>query len=278
LQTIRLQPVEDTYATHDLRMVHGAEPFFRVGIQPQADRPGSFRKFRTYIRFDLSTIPAGEIVQAQLLLTEVLREEIVGGPVKVAANRLIGIGDPAVCEWQEELLDDTNLSHWRNQEEFTFKGAEVGNQWFFDMTTIVREWLTGNPTRLSRICATCDEDPIECGGSPMSCISQDGVHHFCTQPCMYGRCPAGTTCQEVRLEGRPWELCLNPDAAQELCPAGFAPLGGTLEASCGLILNDPDFGSAEVPIERSVYFSSKEGEAPPELQVTVELPAPPAEE
>ena len=265
--TATLSPVEDTYAVHDDNMVHGMEPLIRVGIEPQESHPGAFRKYRGYLRFDLSGLPMGKVYSARLVLWEESREELQGDPVDVAAHRLIGIGDPEICNWQEETINSTDSSRYRSLEHTTFKGNPEGEEWIFDVTYIAREWLDGNPERTTLVCSECYEPPFVCGGSPMVCASDD-VHSFCTQPCINGRCPEGTECTSVTLPSGDDELCLNPGADQEVCPEGFEAEGLTIEHNCGFIINDPDFGNSENPIERSLYFSSKEGTHMPILELT----------
>ena len=174
-----LTPNHDTFATHNDQTVHGQEPILIVGIEPQecfnsgwnpCDKddleccetgdtynycapPGqcentdptwsSHRKFRGYVRFDLSTVPEGKVVSASLRFQEMDKNEELGGPVNMVVTQLKKIGIPnTICEWDEMVLNDTNGTTWNSLPQnlsLTDDGV-----WNFDVTKAVENWLTGN--------------------------------------------------------------------------------------------------------------------------------------
>ena len=174
-----LTPIHDTYATHDDGLVHGTETWLRVGIEPQECVPGgydpcnndeeccnagsgynycaplgdcgnttpvwtAFRKYRSYLRFDLSNLPEGEIQSALLRLTEVGKVQELGGPFKLTITGLKKIGlDNPICEWNENSLNDTNGTTWSSLPQNLSVTPE--GQWHFDVTKAVRDWVNGDP-------------------------------------------------------------------------------------------------------------------------------------
>jgi hypothetical protein len=174
-----LTPIHDTYATHDDGLVHGFETFLRVGIEPQQCIPGgwdpcddddlecciagssynycappgqcattdpewsSFRKYRSYLRFDLNSLPKGKVLSATLRLTEVGKVQEMGGPFKltITALKKIGLEEPT-CEWYEQTLNDTNGTTWNSLPQ-NLSVSEEG-MWFFDVTKALTDWLNGN--------------------------------------------------------------------------------------------------------------------------------------
>ena len=171
----------DTYATHNDQTVHGSEAAIKVGVEPQecsndgwnpcpdddevccevdwtynfcapdgeceaTDDPtwSAHRKFRGYIRFDVTGLPEGKVVSADLALHEAGKVEKMGGPVKIVIARLkhIGISEP-ICEWDEDVLNDTNGTTWNSLPQslsITEDGA-----WSYDVTKAVVAWLEGDP-------------------------------------------------------------------------------------------------------------------------------------
>ena len=175
----KLTPTHDTYATHNDQTVHGQEPILIVGIEPQEcfnsgwnpcpddDKEccetgetynycappgecenttptwGSHRKFRGYVRFDLSTVPEGKVVSANLRFQEMDKVEDMGGPVNMVVTQLKKIGIPnETCEWDESTLNDTNGTTWNSLPQ-NLSLTEDG-VWNFDVTKAVENWLTGN--------------------------------------------------------------------------------------------------------------------------------------
>ncbi len=222
-----LEPTDDTWATHDDGLVHGAEPLLKVGIEPQGcqsnpeykpcakddkvcckvDAPGynycapegecattppswtAFRKFRMYLRFDLGTIPAGaKLLKATLTLRQDSIVEKQGGPMKVETHGLKKIGLPnPICDWSEDTLNDTNGTTWNNLVQNTSVAPD--GTWSFDVTKAVADWTTGDSDK--------------------------------------------------------------PDSP--------------VLPNCGFMLHDSAFGKADSAIERWALFSSKEGVASPKL-------------
>ncbi len=184
LVEVTLKPTDDTWTTHDDPAVHGLEPMLKVGIERQAclsDKadnictkgapkkeccpgvaetpawcapPGecatatpawdAYRKFRSYLRFDLATVPKGTIVKATLRMRIGVVTEKLGGPVKVVATRLKKIGSPnAVCGWSEATLNDTDGTTWSSLPQNVATEPD-GKSLLFDVTKAVRDWLTGD--------------------------------------------------------------------------------------------------------------------------------------
>ncbi len=172
-----LTPIHDTYATHDDGLVHGFETFIRVGIEPQQCVPGgwnpcekddlecciagsgynycaepgecgntdpswtAFRKFRSYLRFDLNSLPKGKVLSASLRLTEVGKVKELGGPFELRITALKKIGEEEICEWNEQTLNDTNLTTWNSLPQ-NVSVTEDG-VWFFDVSKAVVDWVNG---------------------------------------------------------------------------------------------------------------------------------------
>ena len=181
LTEVTLTPTDDTWATHDDGLVHGLEPALKVGIERQAclvedaknictpkkeccaaaaDVPAycappgecaatepawdAYRKFHTYLRFELATLPKGAIVQAYLRMRIGVATEKLGGPVKVVATRLKKIGSPvAICGWDEDTLNDTNGTTWSSLPQNVAPSPD-GQTLIFDVTKAVRDWTTGD--------------------------------------------------------------------------------------------------------------------------------------
>ena len=183
IEQITLKPAHDTWTTHDDKSVHGAEPILKVGVVPQDCDPldaknyctlkkpaqvccpakdgekafcaekdtcdtavpiwTSFRKFRTYIRFNLNSVPKGTVVKAELRLRVGTVIEKQGGPAKVVVTRLKQIGIPnAMCQWAETELNDTNGTTWSSLPQNI--ATANGQVWIFDVTKAAADWLTGN--------------------------------------------------------------------------------------------------------------------------------------
>ena len=176
-----LEPIHDTWASPDDGIVHGAEPQLKVGIEPKAcgSVPGydpcpkdelvccdaspalnycapegecattdpvwkTFRKFRVYLRFDLSGFPAdAKLVKATLSLRQGEVTQKQGSPPNIEAHRLKSIGfDPAICAWSEATLKDSNGTTWSSLVQ-NLSVADDGT-WSFDVTKAVRDWTTGD--------------------------------------------------------------------------------------------------------------------------------------
>ena len=178
-----LLPEHDTFATHNDNVAHGGEPVIKVGIEPQecflsgwdpcddddmvccetgetynycapSGTCGSsapiwkaHRKFRGYIRFDLSGLPKfpeAKVVSANLRFQEMGKVEELGGPVNVIVTRLKKIGNPdPICEWDEDTLNDTNGTTWNSLPQnlsITPEGA-----WAYDVTQAMTDWLESMP-------------------------------------------------------------------------------------------------------------------------------------
>ena len=177
--TKAIPPQHDTWATHDDGLVHGAEPMVKVGIEPQACKASgvgacdkgseccagpsgydfcaaegtcasaaptwdAYRKFRGYLRFDLTTLPKGKVKKALLRLVEKDRVEGMGPPPKVFAYRLKGVGGS--CIWSESTLNDTNLTTWSSLPQNTLFNVADG-AWTFDVTKALVDWLEGDPDK-----------------------------------------------------------------------------------------------------------------------------------
>ena len=178
---VAITPSHDTWATHDDGLVHGLEATLKVGIEPQACQstptydpcpdaglvccpvPGgysycsddgacaattpswtAFRKFRSYLRFDLGAVPEGKVVEATLELRAIDKVQNQGGPPKFEAHRLKAIGfDPAICAWDEATLDNTNGTTWSSLPQNT--AASPDGTWTFDVTKAVHDWLVDDP-------------------------------------------------------------------------------------------------------------------------------------
>ena len=182
-ESVTLAPIHDTWATHNDDTIQGAAPILRVGIEPQACVPGgwnpceddglecctqgplpawcapagqcaetdpswsSHRKFRAYLRFPLESVPAGEVVSANLRLTPVDGVQEFGGPPEIVVYRLKGIGLPdSICAWDEATLNDTNGTTWSSLPQ-NISLTEDGI-WVFDVTKAARDWLTGDTDQL----------------------------------------------------------------------------------------------------------------------------------
>ncbi len=183
MEEVTLKPAHDTWATHDDKTVHGTEPILKVGTVPQDCNPDdaknyctlkkpalvccpakgdekafcaekdtcdtavpewtAFRKFRTYIRFNLNGVPKGAVVKAELRMRVGDVTEKQGGPAKVAVTRLKKIGVPnTLCQWAETELNDTNGTTWNSLPQNIFNTS--GQVWIYDVTKAVADWLTGN--------------------------------------------------------------------------------------------------------------------------------------
>jgi len=176
-----LTPIQDTYATHDDGIVHGFETVIRVGIEPQQCQPnGSYdpcpkddleccpaddgynfcappgecattppswkahRKYRGYLRFNLNSLPEGQVQSASLRLTELDKVQQKGGPFKITITALkkIGLGDNETCEWYEQTLNDTNGTTWNVLPQNLSVSPE--GVWAYDVTKAVTDWVNGN--------------------------------------------------------------------------------------------------------------------------------------
>ena len=171
---IVLEPLDDTWATHDDGLVHGAEPSLKVGIEPQACTGQScddgetccpaadgydycapagmcaatpaawtaFRKFRGYLKFDLSGFPDGKVTSVVLSLR--VGEEVadLGGPAQIEVHALKAIGVPnSSCVWDEGTLDDTNGTTWNSLPQNTFIAPD--GVWSWTVTKALIDTLAG---------------------------------------------------------------------------------------------------------------------------------------
>jgi len=103
----------------------------------------AFRSFRTYIRFDLTKLPKGHIMAAEVSLRAATIVQKLGGPPKIVTARLKKIGpNGGICEWDEKTLVGTDGTTWSALPQNLSVAAD-GN-WHFDVTKAVADWTTGN--------------------------------------------------------------------------------------------------------------------------------------
>ena len=229
---LSLQPIHDTWATHDDGKVHGAEKTLKVGIERQACDAADPKNICTKKK------------PAQYCCKGDAKKPAFCAPDAGECSKFTPV-------W-------TSYRKFRAYLRFDLGKVPEGKVVKATLNLRVsetKEVLGGPPrvltTRLKKIGSggTCAWDEKTLSDTNLTTWSS------LPQNLSLAKDPVWTF--DVRKAVADW---LNGDADKK---------GSPIAPNCGFHLHDPDFGNATAPIERWVTFSSKEGVGPPTLQLTI---------
>ena len=229
--TQTLLPIHDTWATHDDGLAHGAEPEIKVGIEPQACIPGGSYDPCPKQDLECCTAPDGYNYCAAP------GECATTAPSWAAFRMFRGYMRFDLSELPAGKVVKATL-RLVEVSRVEDKGGPV-------KVYVYRLKSIGKPGQ--EVCEWSESSLSDTEGTTWSSLPQNASFNEADGAWLFDV----TKALVDWLEG-------DPDKP------GTPPA-----ANCGFHLVDPDFGTAQVPLQRWVNFSSKEGPVIPQLTVTI---------